>query len=159
GFHVWSQNYDRSLSDVFALQDEIAPAVVAAPRLKLLSAPNSKERRTANSDAFNQYLLRVVDDARRPSVIDRTAKELEAHYVDPDVANRMITALRAHLAHGDYDEINSGDEFAATVTIHLRDVSHDLHLGLIFGQRGPEPSLDDQRAMARAMNYGFGLIE
>jgi retinol-binding protein 3 len=104
---------------------------------------------------------RLIDDAKRRSLIDGIAKELQAHYVIPDVANRMITALRDHLAHGDYDKITSGEELAATVTKDLRDVSHDLHLGLMFGRRrkGPEPSLDDQRAMVRAMNYGFGPIE
>lgn len=105
---------------------------------------------------------RLVDDAKRRSLIDGIAKELQAHYVTPDVATAMIAALREHLAHGDYDKITSGEEFAATVTKDLRAVSHDLHLGLMFGRhpkRGAEPSLDDQRAMARAMNYGFGPIE
>jgi hypothetical protein len=104
---------------------------------------------------------RLIDDAKRRSLIDGIAKELQAHYVIPDVANRMIAALRDHLAHGDYDKITSGEEFAATVTKDLRDVSHDLHLRVMFGHhpRGPEPSLDDQRARARAMNYGFGPIE
>jgi len=104
---------------------------------------------------------RLIDDAKRRSLIDGIAKELQAHYITPDVANRMITALRDHLAHGDYDKITSGGELAATVTKDLRDVSHDLHLGLMFERhpRGREPSLDDQRAMARAMNYGFGQIE
>jgi hypothetical protein len=109
----------------------------------------------------DERMSRLIDDAKRRSLIDGIAKELQGHYVNPDVANRMITALRDHLAHGDYDKITSGEEFAATVTKDLRDVSHDLHLGLRFGRRprGPEPSLDDQRAMVRAMNYGFGPIE
>jgi hypothetical protein len=105
---------------------------------------------------------RLVDDAKRRSLVDGIAKELQAHYVTPDVANRMIAALRDHLAHGDYDKITSGEELAMTVTKDLRDVSHDLHLGLMFGRHprgGGPPSLDDQRAMARAMNYGFGPIE
>ena len=31
GYHVWSQTYDRQLADIFALQDELASAVVNAP--------------------------------------------------------------------------------------------------------------------------------
>ena len=57
GYHLWSETYDRKLTDVFAVQDEIAKAVVAALKLKLLAAPTSNDRRTANSEAFNQYLL------------------------------------------------------------------------------------------------------
>jgi peptidase S41-like protein len=103
----------------------------------------------------------LVDDARRRAVIDGIAKQLQAHYIFPDVANRMIAAVRDHLAHGDYDKITQGDEFAKALTKDLRDVSHDLHLGVMFGhppqRRGGAP--EDMQAALRAMNYGFGSIE
>src|SRR5205823_13649160 len=57
GYHLWSETYDRKLTDVFAVQDEIARAVVDALKLRLLAAPTTRERRTANLEAFNQYLL------------------------------------------------------------------------------------------------------
>jgi hypothetical protein len=34
--HLWSQTYDRELTDVFKVQDEISREVVAALKLKLL---------------------------------------------------------------------------------------------------------------------------
>jgi hypothetical protein len=74
----------------------------------------------------DEHKSRLIDDAKRRALIDGIAKELQAHYVTPDVADRMIAALRDHLAHGDYDKITSGDEFPATVTKDLRDVSRDL---------------------------------
>jgi hypothetical protein len=76
---------------------------------------------------------RLVDGTRRRAVIDGIAKQLQAHYIFPDVANRMITAVRDHLAHGDYDKITQGDEFAQALTKDLRGVSHDRHLGVVFG--------------------------
>ena len=57
GFHLWSETYDRKLTDVFAVQDEIAQAVVAALKIKLLRPPTTKERRTVNPEAFTSYLL------------------------------------------------------------------------------------------------------
>ena len=59
GYHLWSETYDRKLTDVFAVQDEIAQAVVAALRLKLLpgQAPTSKQHRTSNPEVYTQYLL------------------------------------------------------------------------------------------------------
>ena len=57
GYHLWSESYDRKLTDVFAVQDEIAQAVVGALKLKLLQPAPSRERRTANIKAFNEYLL------------------------------------------------------------------------------------------------------
>jgi len=56
GFHLWSETYDRKLTDVFAVQDEIAGAVVSALKLKLLHSPTSEERRTVPA-AYTQYLL------------------------------------------------------------------------------------------------------
>jgi TolB-like protein/Flp pilus assembly protein TadD len=54
---LWSETYDRKLDDVFKVQDEIADAVVRALKLKLLEAPSSKEHKTTNSEAYDQYLL------------------------------------------------------------------------------------------------------
>jgi TolB-like protein len=59
GSHLWSQSFDRDLTDVFAVQEEIAGAVVAALKVKLLpgETPTTKERRTANPDAYSRYLV------------------------------------------------------------------------------------------------------
>ena len=55
GFHLWSETYDRKLTEVFAVQDEIARAVVAALKLKLL--PPQAGQRTVNPEAHDQCLL------------------------------------------------------------------------------------------------------
>jgi eukaryotic-like serine/threonine-protein kinase len=59
GYDLWSETFDRELADVFAVQDEIARAVVAALQVKLLGAhaPTTKEYRTTNSAVYTQYLL------------------------------------------------------------------------------------------------------
>ena len=59
GYQLWSQEFDRELIDVFAVQDEIAQAVVAALRVKLLPGrpPTPASQRTANQEAYRQYLL------------------------------------------------------------------------------------------------------
>ena len=57
--HVWAERYDRDLSDIFALQDEISEAIVKALKLKLL--PDEKkaieQRGTDNVEAYNLYLM------------------------------------------------------------------------------------------------------
>lgn len=59
GIELWSQTYDRQLTDVFALQDEIASSVVEALKIKLLpqQRATSARPRTDNPDAYDQYLL------------------------------------------------------------------------------------------------------
>ncbi|HLY78300.1 MAG TPA: TIR domain-containing protein, partial [Caulobacteraceae bacterium] len=53
--HIWAERYDRDLTDIFAVQDEISQAIVAALRLKLLPAEKSaiERRGTSNPDAYN----------------------------------------------------------------------------------------------------------
>jgi adenylate cyclase len=59
GDHVWAERYDRELTDIFALQDEISQAIVAALKVKLL--PREKEaigrRGTESVEAYNLYLM------------------------------------------------------------------------------------------------------
>jgi serine/threonine protein kinase/tetratricopeptide (TPR) repeat protein len=58
GCHLWSERYDREMTDVFAIQDEIARAVVEALKIKLAvraDAPLVKPH-TDNLDAYTLYL-------------------------------------------------------------------------------------------------------
>ncbi len=54
GYHVWSQTYDRELDDIFAIQDDISEAVVAALRVSILGEP--PRARVTQADAFTAYL-------------------------------------------------------------------------------------------------------
>jgi len=45
GSHIWAERYDRSLADVFAVQDEIAQAIVAAIEPQLYAAENFRAQR------------------------------------------------------------------------------------------------------------------
>ena len=74
GTHLWSETYDRNLTEVFAVQDEIARAVVAALKLKLL--PARAESPTANPEAHNQFLLGLHFFQQGSS--DGNARALEA---------------------------------------------------------------------------------
>jgi adenylate cyclase len=59
GGHVWADRYDRDLTDIFVIQDDISKAIVDALKVKLL--PEEKEaiesRGTTNAEAYNLYLL------------------------------------------------------------------------------------------------------
>jgi TolB-like protein len=57
GFHMWSQTYDRTLDDVFKIQDEIAGDVVRELKVTLLgAAPKARETRP---EAYTLYLRAV----------------------------------------------------------------------------------------------------
>jgi adenylate cyclase len=91
--HVWAERYDRDLSDIFALQDEISEAIVKALKLKLV--PEEKKaienRGTSNVEAYNLYLMArqtyagsAEYDERRNKAVIRLCKR--ATEVDPGYA-------------------------------------------------------------------------
>ena len=45
GGHIWAERYDRDLADVFAVQDEITEAIVAAVEPQIYAAENFRARR------------------------------------------------------------------------------------------------------------------
>ncbi len=66
GFHLWSESYDRTLVDIFAVQDEISQSIVTALKLEL----NIEERGAAektDSVAAYDYYLRGRQYAREPN--------------------------------------------------------------------------------------------
>lgn len=57
GYHLWSETYDRTLDDIFAVQDDVARAVVAAiPGQLLVPQTGPVTRGTQNREAYDAYL-------------------------------------------------------------------------------------------------------
>ncbi|HEV8256834.1 MAG TPA: adenylate/guanylate cyclase domain-containing protein, partial [Casimicrobiaceae bacterium] len=95
GGHVWAERYDRDLNDIFALQDEISQAIVAALKLKLLPEEKKaiEQRGTTNPEAYKLYLMARqynitgnFGTARRSEAIIRLcrrATEIDPNYARP----------------------------------------------------------------------------
>jgi adenylate cyclase len=115
GNHVWADRYDRELTDIFALQDEISQAIVSALRLRLLPAEKTaiERRGTTNADAYEIYLmgrqqwLSGDGSVRAQEAILRLARR--ATEIDPDYAQAWAlmahaqTTLHVRHGHGDQD--------------------------------------------------------
>jgi TolB-like protein len=100
GFQLWSESYDRQLKDVFKVQDEIADHVVAALKVQLSATRASAGApRTANTEAYNEYL--IGKQAYRTNTVESVRRAVEAfrHAValDPKFA-----AAYADLADAQY---------------------------------------------------------
>ena len=87
--HLWSETYTRELDDIFAVQDEIAQAIVEALQLTLTVADNQRLRThsTTNVEAYNKYLLgRHLWNLRTPQSLQsavnsfREAVDLDSGY-------------------------------------------------------------------------------
>jgi hypothetical protein len=69
-----------------------------------------------------------LDEATRQKTIDAISEALTEYYVYPDLAAKMIQAIRDHQKRGNYNSIVDGNEFADALSRDLRDVSQDKHL-------------------------------
>jgi len=58
GYHVWSERFDRSIENIFAIQDEITLAIVDKLKVKLLKQEKDRlvKRRTEDPGAYQLYL-------------------------------------------------------------------------------------------------------
>jgi hypothetical protein len=109
-----------------------------------------------------------VDAAERKAVVEGVAEKVEANYVFPDVGKKMAEDIRRRHGNKEYDAITSGNELAEVLTIHLREISKDKHLGVrSFAEplpkdfdRGPSPEeLKRMRDRLALRNYGFKKVE
>lgn len=69
-----------------------------------------------------------LDATQRRETIDAISKQMIAFYVYPDIAAKMVQAMRDHQKRGDYNSIVDGDDFAEALTRDLRAISSDRHL-------------------------------
>lgn len=78
----------------------------------------------------------TLDAAERRRVVAGASANLKHYYVYPDDADKMATALEAHQANGEDDNVSDGDDFASLLTTQMRNVSHDQHLMVSYNAIG-----------------------
>ncbi len=107
GEHVWAQTYDRQITDVFALQDEISATIAASIATDVTRAEGERahQRGTHDLEAWSAYQLGLQHDDRWTREDNAAAQRFfeRAVAVDP----RFATAL-AHLAFAKLWEVSLG---------------------------------------------------
>ena len=133
----------KLLRKLFATCAVLAVMVAAAG---LLSSWDSHVLATARAAARHASGLMsgvvnhdlTADAAKKHRVIDGAIANLKRYYIDQHVAQKMAGALLAHEKNGDDDAAKDGESLAVLLTRQMRDVSHDLHLDLVYS-RDPLP--------------------
>jgi adenylate cyclase len=103
--HVWSDNYDRQLDDVFSIQSDIARSVSEALKIRLLSGEQERIRKKATESTI-AYILYLKG---RSALHDRTEKALnearkffeEAIAEDSEYARAYVGLADAFFLLGD----------------------------------------------------------
>jgi adenylate cyclase len=166
GGHLWADRYDRSLDDIFAVQDEITGRIVDVLKVKLL--PEELQGITSHSttsvDAYQYYLmgrsfyLRGID---RHGL--RIAREMFARAVEIDPAYaRAYAALaicESYLSMGDPNAT-----YESSLANSLRALELDPHLAEAYAVKGLALYADGRFAEAtpefeQALRLGPDLFE
>ncbi len=103
GFDLWSQTYDRELDDIFAVQDDIARAVLSALKVRLLGKAGMSPGPSGNSEAYDLYLQGKYLAARRKQEdLEKAVSYYErALRLDADDARTWVGLADAHSAQAD----------------------------------------------------------
>jgi TolB-like protein/predicted Zn-dependent protease len=101
GHHLWSERYDRTIKDIFALQDEITMKIIMAMQVKLTEGERARvhAKGTDNLDAYLKFLQGLTHFSRwNPDdhVLARRYFE-EAIALDPEYASPYGIMGHIHL--------------------------------------------------------------
>jgi adenylate cyclase len=101
GHHIWAENYDRNLTDIFSLQDEIAMKIMAGLQLELTieELGNLSATQTNNIKAYEKFLMGSEQMMLRKLESSLKARMLaqEAISIDPEYSAAHLLLARTYL--------------------------------------------------------------
>lgn len=110
--------------------------------------------------------MRAIEPAESKAVVGELGKRMQAHYVFPDVADRVAAALLAKEANGGYASARNRIRMAEALTMDLRTLGKDQHLEVMFDPsfKATPPSNDlpldtvlDPDWVADVARNGYGI--
>src|SRR6266702_6678505 len=170
GGHIWAQHYDRNLTDVFAVQDEITDAIVRAIEPQLYAAENFHSRRKSpNSiDAWDLVMRALSHHWRltRPDTILAQALLEKAIAIDPNYGQALSLFATSHMvgAHLGWANIATAAPIAeraalAAIAADSEDAwAHNALGSVYFSTRRLDDSLAEFE-LALQLNPNFSLAQ
>ena len=122
GFHIWSSSYDRTLDDIFGIQDEIAEKVGYALSKSLLGEAAGNQLagiHTADPDAYDLYLQARKQQATYSYGGLRAAEDLlkGALLIDPDFLDAKTELATGYVHQMETGLMDEQDGFAQIIAI------------------------------------------
>lgn len=172
GVHIWAERYDLELTEVFAIQDDIAERVAGAiePELLKTEAALAASRHTGNMTAWD--LVRQgtwrFHQVTRPTHFQARELFRQASRLDPQLPEAHIWLARANaglLAYGWSDDAAADREEgfrAAFAAIHLDDKNPYSHYGLaiisVYGGELEQAVRAAQKAVELSPSFALGHL-
>ena len=170
GSHLWAERYDRDLADVFAVQDEITEAIVAAIEPQLYAAENFHARRKApdSLDAWDLVMRALSHYWRvtRPDNVVAQALLEKAISIDPSYGQALgVLAtsymFTAHMGWMDMATAMAKAESAALAAIRADSEDPWAHNALghvyLFARRFDDSLAEFETALR--LNPNFALTQ
>jgi TolB-like protein/Flp pilus assembly protein TadD len=139
--HLWSDTYDRELKDIFAVQDEIAAAVVHQLKVALLGGKLPARSAATSLEAYNLYLkARYLFDQHTDQSMAKAAEYYQAALViDPVYAEAWAGLAEAQSVRADEGYM-------------------DYAVGADMARAAAQRALELDPAMAKA-HFALGLVQ
>ncbi len=169
GFHLYSDTYDRDLTDVFAVQDEIAAAITGALRTELIGTVIHESAETS-IEAYDLYLIarqkiytRNIDEMREASRLLDQALEIDGEYA-PALAQKALVLILLSDAVGSYGDIPAAEANADARRLVDRAIAIDASLaeahavsGLLMGGEEGVSNADAIAVLEHALSLNPNL--
>jgi serine/threonine protein kinase/Tfp pilus assembly protein PilF len=142
GYHLWSERYDRDMTDVFAIQDEISQAIADKLRVRLAGCRPLAKRYTENLAAYDlclkarYHLLRFTQESREKArQYSEQAILLDRNYAPAYVAMAEYCWMSAIMGLVNSKEALPRAKAAALEALKLDDTLAEAHgsLGTVLG--------------------------
>jgi TolB-like protein len=170
GSHIWAQRYDRELADVFAVQDEITEAIVAAIEPQLYAAENFHARRKPpdSLDAWD-LVMRALSHywrvTRQDNVVAQALLEkattIDPHYGQAFGVLATSHTFGAHMGWEDMAAVAPVAERAAAAALHADSEDPWAHYALgcvyLFARRFDDSLAEFETALR--LNPNFSLAQ
>jgi TolB-like protein/cytochrome c-type biogenesis protein CcmH/NrfG len=170
GSHLWAERYDRALADVFAVQDEITEAIVAAIEPQIYAAENFRSQRKPpeSLDAWD-LVMRALSHywrvTRQDNVVAQALLE-KATSIDPSYGRALGVLANSYMfsAHMGWADMAGAAEIAERAALAaIRSDSEDAWAHLALGHvylmaRRFDDSLAEYE-LALRLNPNFALAQ
>jgi TolB-like protein/tetratricopeptide (TPR) repeat protein len=157
---LWSETFDRELTSIFEIQDEIAARVAEVLQVRLLGSSSSSVSRTTSADAHDAYLqgLAYVATQASEDIRNAIASFERATELDPQYADAYAMLARSYATARMFDFMDPESATAAARVAVERALELDPLLARAYYERSrltedPAQSIEDlQRAAELGLN-------
>ena len=162
GYQLWSERFDRSMSDVFAVQEEIARRVIEALKVTIDRTRTTPERGrpTRDVDAYQTYLEGRHHWNKRTEASLARSVELfhQAAEADPSFGLAFAAMALSHVTLGTYGAVSPGLAMAEARTAATRALEIDAGLADAHIALGSVHAVHDWAWADAAREFGHAIV-